>query len=62
MLNHIRGRKIHISSDLTPKDREIQKQVSDRAKEQRRNCKHVKSGYQILEIEAVLWRWGDKEN
>lgn len=62
MLKAMEDKNIYISSDLTAKEREIQKIIRDRAKEERRNGKQVKSGYQKLEIDGNLWRWNHNEH
>lgn len=60
MLRNIKGGNIYIDSDLTAKEREVQKVIRDKAKEQRREGKEVKPGYQKLEIDGTLWIWDNK--
>lgn len=54
------GKIFFINSELTRSERQIQKVIRDRAREDRNNGAIVKIRYQKLEINGKLWEWDYK--
>lgn len=56
----LRGGTIYIDSDLTKKQREVQKKIRDEAKKQRESGKAVKVGYNRLTVNNEIWVWNNE--
>lgn len=52
---------VYINDDLTVRERNIQKEISAKAKEERDKGKKVKIGYGKLIIDGTAWKWNEKE-
>lgn len=61
-LKNLRGQRVYINDDLTEGEREVQKQIRLRAREERGGGKKVKVGYNRLIIEDEEWRWNRNGN
>lgn len=57
----LKGKKVYINDDLSPKEREIQKKIMDKATVERDNKKQVKIGYQKIQIDGIWYRWAKDE-
>lgn len=60
-LKNIRGEKVYINDDMTKPEREIQKIVRIKAKEEREKGKKVKEGFQKLIIDGTTWKWNNEK-
>ena len=58
--NKLKGKNIYINDDLTKIERNIQKQIAARAKEEREKGNKTKMGYMKVKINENWWYW-DKE-
>lgn len=58
--NKLRGTKIFINNDLTPKEREIQRIMREIAREERKNGAEVKIGYQKIRINKKDFIWKEE--
>lgn len=58
--NRLKGRKIFIDTDLTKKEREVQKKIRDRAREERGKGEWTKVGYKKLFISGKEYRWDER--
>ncbi|KAI4455760.1 hypothetical protein MML48_9g00015773 [Holotrichia oblita] len=56
-LRHMKGNKVYINNDQTIQEREIQKFIRDRAREERQRGKSVIVKYQRLIIDGKQWKW-----
>lgn len=56
-LKNCRQGRIYIDNDMTENERSIQGKIRTRAREERRQGKNVRVGYQKLTIGDVIWRW-----
>ena len=52
--------KVFIQSDLTYKEREIQRIIRGRGAEERRNGKSTKIGYNYIIIDKTRWNWNSE--
>jgi len=57
----LRGKHMFIDSELTLKEREIQKKIRDVAREERKKGIRVKVRYQRLEMDGKTLEWDNKE-
>lgn len=55
------GERVYIQEDMSKKDREIQKKIRMRAKEERDKGKTVKIGFRKIFIETEEWRWNAQD-
>ncbi|KAK9730072.1 hypothetical protein QE152_g15506 [Popillia japonica] len=53
----MKGNKVYINNDQTIQEREIQKFIRDRAREERQRGKSVIVKYQRLIIDGKQWKW-----
>lgn len=58
----LRGGKIFIDAELTHREREIQRQLREVAREERNKGAIVRVGYQKMEINGKIVNWDDEEN
>lgn len=56
----IKGEQIYIN-DLTETEREIDKMIQVKAKEEKAKGKQVRRAYKRLIIDGVEWKWNEKE-
>lgn len=56
------GNKVFIEDDLTKEEREIQKLIRQKAKEERNKGKQVKIGFSKLVMDGQTWKWSRTEN
>lgn len=61
-LKNIKGKRLYINNDLTVKERDVQKNIRTRAKEEREKGSDVKIGYNKISINGVVWRWSSVED
>lgn len=61
-LKNIKDKRIYINDDMTKEEREIQKRIRMVAKEEKQNKRHVKVGFQKLEIENKHFKWNKETN
>lgn len=54
-----RKERIYIDNDLTVKEREIQREIHEMAKEERNKGKRVKVGYKKLIVNGREWKWDE---
>lgn len=59
-LRNLQDSRIFINWDLTKKEREIQKQIRDHAKEEKNKGKRVLVKYQKLIVNSEMWKWDEK--
>ncbi|XP_044751701.1 uncharacterized protein LOC123311696 [Coccinella septempunctata] len=59
--HNLKGKKTIIENDLTPKERQIQKQILEIGKVERDKERNVKIGYQKITIDGILYVWDEKE-
>lgn len=57
----LKGKTIFIDSDLTKREREIQKRIRDQAREERDKGRRTKIGYRKLFVDGKEFRWDDKQ-
>lgn len=56
-LRQVKDRSVFINNDLSMGEREIQKQINRKMKEEREKGKTVRRGFNKLTIEGEVWRW-----
>lgn len=61
-LRNIKNKIIYIDEDLPKKEREIQRQILKRAKEERENGKRVKVGHRKMTVNGKEWKWDSAES
>lgn len=61
-VRYLKQNRIFINSELTNKEREIQKIIRDRARLERQNGNITKVGYQSLIVNGQEWKWNQHEN
>lgn len=54
--------KVYINDDLTYKERKIQEEIREKAKEKRARGAKTKVGYQYLVVDNVKWKWNYQTN
>lgn len=59
-LKKLENRKIYIDSDLTYKERKIQKHLREIAAEARSKSSRVKVGYKYIIVDGTKWIWNEK--
>lgn len=59
--HNLKGKKTIIENDLTPKERQIQKQILEIGKVERDKERNVKIGYHKITIDGTLYVWDEKE-
>lgn len=59
---HLKGEEIFVDSEMTAKEREIQKSIRDIARNEKAQGKNTKVMFQKLEINGVVMKWDKKEN
>lgn len=52
--------KIYINNDLTVVERNIQRNIRQRAEDEKKNGKRVTIGYQKLVIDGKQWKWNEE--
>lgn len=57
--NRLKGKSIFIDADMTKKEREIQKTLARRMKEEREKGAQAKFGYQKIQIQGKWWFWDE---
>nr|CAI5838482.1 unnamed protein product [Callosobruchus analis] len=61
-IDTLKQNKIYISSDLTKKERAIQKTIRDRATQERSNGNTVKVGFQFMILNGKKYSWNRKNS
>lgn len=61
-LKQAKNKIIYINDDLTKAEIEIQQKITEVAKKEKQNGKHVKMGFMKLYINGKEWKWDHKEN
>lgn len=56
-LRNYKEQTIFIASDLTYKEREMQRFIRERAAVERKNGNNVKIGYNYIIVQNIKWRW-----
>ena len=60
--NRLGARKVYVDHDLTYKEREIQRRIRERAKEERKKEKTVTIGYQKICIQGTCHKWNEEKD
>ena len=60
--NRLGARKVYVYHDLTYKEREIQRRIRERAKEERKKEKTVRTGYQKICIQETWHKWNEEKD
>lgn len=58
--NRLKGKKIFIDAELTRREREVQRELRDIAREERNKGATVKVRYQKLELNGVTMKWDEE--
>lgn len=59
---NLKGEEIYIDSEMTAREREIQKHIRDIARNEKAQGKTAKVMFQKIEINGVMMKWDKKEN
>lgn len=57
----LKGKELYIDSELTYKERMVQKFIRDTARAERNRGARTKIGYQKLEINGKMWKWNNRK-
>lgn len=60
--NKLKGSQVYIDADLTPKERQVQKELIAIAKEMKNKGNRVTIGYRKLTVNGEKYIWEDEEN
>ncbi|KAF5295292.1 hypothetical protein FQA39_LY13157 [Lamprigera yunnana] len=56
-----RDAMVYINNDMTRQERDIVKKIRERAENEKKQGKKVKSGYQKLYIDKQVWKWNKEK-
>ena len=57
----LKGGNVFIDPDLTKKEREVQKTIRERAREEREKGKRTKVGYKKMTVDGKEYRWDERQ-
>ena len=61
-LKKLSGGVVYINNDVSVEERNMQKQIRERAREEKKRGKTVKVGFHRIEIEGEEWKWNRNLN
>ena len=57
--SQLKGTAVYVDDDLTEEERDVQRELRVRAREERKKGVDVWVGYRRIKIAGVLWVWDD---